>query len=57
MSASKANYAAANNARRVTNRAVHANGAKTRTYDIVAGSIINLRAGHRNQAETTEAAA
>jgi hypothetical protein len=39
MSASKASSAAASN------------GAKTRTYDIVANSIINLRAGQGNQAE------
>jgi single-strand DNA-binding protein len=32
-------------------------GAKIRTYDIVASSIINLRAGQRNQADPAEAAA
>ena len=31
-------------------------GAKIRTYDIVASSIINLRAGQRNQAETPDPA-
>jgi single-strand DNA-binding protein len=38
-------------------REYESNGAKIRTYDIVASSIINLRAGQRNQAEPTEAAA
>jgi hypothetical protein len=45
MSASKASCAAAN---------YESQGAKIRTYDIVASSIINLRAGQRNQAETPD---
>jgi single-stranded DNA-binding protein len=32
-------------------REYESNGVKVRTYDIVATSIINLRAGQRNQAE------
>jgi hypothetical protein len=38
-------------------REYESNGAKIRTYDIVANSIINLRAGQRSTTETTEAAA
>ena len=37
-------------------REYESNGAKVRTYDIVASSIINLRAGQRNQAETPDPA-
>jgi single-strand DNA-binding protein len=35
-------------------REFESTGAKVRTYDIVASSIINLRAGQRHQAETSE---
>lgn len=35
-------------------REYESNGAKVRTYDIVASSIINLRSGQRNQAETPD---
>jgi single-strand DNA-binding protein len=38
-------------------REYESQGAKIRTYDIVASSIINLRAGQRNQPDATEAAA
>jgi len=38
-------------------REYESNGTKVRTYDIVASSIVNLRAGQRSQAEPTEAAA
>lgn len=38
-------------------REYESNGAKVRTYDIVASSIINLRAGQRNAAAAPEEAA
>jgi hypothetical protein len=53
---------ASKDAPRVNHRAAHAsragNGAKVRTYDIVANSIVNLRVGRRTETpDPAEAAA